>query len=233
MTAAFKRQAAAAALDLVEPEMTLGLGTGSTAAAFIALLGEKIRDGLSVAGVPTSEETRRLALAAGVDVIEPDETTVIDLAVDGADEVDGALSLIKGGGGALLREKIVARAARRFVVIADASKRVAQLGAFPLPVEIDRFCWPLTVRAVRETLHGLGYPRADIRLRATAAGPSFMSDGGHYILDCRLGRIEDAAALEAALARLPGVVETGLFVGLADEAILAGAEGVERIGGST
>lgn len=229
MTAAFKRQAAAAALDLVEPEMTLGLGTGSTAAAFIALLGEKIRDGLSVAGVPTSEETRRLALAAGVDVIEPDETTVIDLAVDGADEVDGALSLIKGGGGALLREKIVARAARRFVVIADASKRVAQLGAFPLPVEIDRFCWPLTVRAVREALHGLGYPRADIRLRATAAGPSFMSDGGHYILDCRLGRIEDAAALEAALARLPGVVETGLFVGLADEAILAGAEGVERI----
>lgn len=233
MTAAFKRQAAAAALDLVEPEMTLGLGTGSTAAAFIALLGEKIRDGLSVAGVPTSEETRRLALAAGVDVIEPDETTVIDLAVDGADEVDGALSLIKGGGGALLREKIVARAARRFVVIADASKRVAQLGAFPLPVEIDRFCWPLTVRAVRETLHGLGYPRAEIRLRAAAAGPSFMSDGGHYILDCRLGRIEDAAALEATLARLPGVVETGLFVGLADEAILAGAEGVERIGGST
>jgi ribose 5-phosphate isomerase A len=226
---AYKKQAAETAAALVQPEMTLGLGTGSTAAHFIAALGVRVRGGLYVRGVPTSDDTARNAAAAGIDLVEPDETTIIDLAVDGTDEVDGALQLIKGGGGALLREKIVANAARRFVVIADASKKVAQLGRFPLPVEIDRFAFALTVRAVREALARLGYVRADIRLRASAAGPSFLSDGGNFILDCALGRIADALALDTALRAIPGVVETGLFIGMADEVILAGPGGIERL----
>lgn len=226
---AYKRQAAETAAALVETGMTLGLGTGSTAAHFIAAVGARARDGLYVKGVPTSDDTARKAAAAGIDLIEPDETTIIDLAVDGTDEVDGALQLIKGGGGALLREKIVAHAARRFVVIADASKKVAQLGKFPLPVEIDRFGFALTVRAVREALGALGYARADIRLRAGAAGPAFLSDGGNFILDCALQRIEDARAADETLKKIPGVIETGLFIGMADEVILAGPGGVERL----
>lgn len=224
-----KRRAAAVAIDLVRPEMVLGLGTGSTAAHFIALLGEKVRAGLYVSAVPTSDDTARKAAAAGIELIEPDETTIIDLAVDGTDEVDARKQLIKGGGGALLREKIIASAARKFVVIADASKKVAELGAFPLPVEIDRFAFSLTVRAVREALAARGYAGREVRLRAGPAGPAFLSDGGNFILDCRLGRIGDAAALDRALGAIPGVIETGLFIGVADEVILAGPEGLERI----
>lgn len=224
---AYKKQAAEAAVEFVQPEMTLGLGTGSTAAHFIAAIGARVREGLFVRAVPTSEDTARKAAAAGIDLVEPDETTIIDLAVDGTDEVDGALCLIKGGGGALLREKIVANAASKFIVIADVSKKVAQLGRFPLPIEIDRYAFALTVRAVRETLSRFGHPRADIRLRAGAAGPQFMSDGGNFILDCALARIENAPALDAALKQIPGVVETGLFIGMADKVILAGAGGLE------
>ncbi len=226
----FKRAAAAAAAQLVEPDMVLGLGTGSTAAHFISLLGERVRDGLYVAAVPTSEDTAKRAALAGIELVEPDEATIIDLAVDGADEVDGRKQLIKGGGGALLREKIIANAARRFVVIADASKKVAELGAFPLPVEIDRFSYGLTVRAVREALIALGFADADVRLRASTVGPAFISDGGNFILDCRLKRLPDAPAVDRALKAIPGVVETGLFIGLADVVILAGPAGVERIG---
>jgi len=230
MTAdAFKKQAAQAAALLVQPEMTLGLGTGSTAAHFIDAIGARVRDGLYVRGVPTSDDTARKAAAAGIDLLDPDETTIIDLAVDGTDEVDGALSLIKGGGGALLREKIVANAARRFIVIADASKKVAQLGRFPLPVEIDRFAFALTVGAVRETLARLDYPKADIRLRAGPTGPAFLSDGGNFILDCSLQRINDARTLDTALKAIPGVIETGLFIDLAEQVILAGPGGVERL----
>ena len=225
----YKKTAALAAAEIVRHEMTIGIGTGSTAAHFITALGDKIRNGLYVKAVPTSQDTARKAEAAGIDLIEPDETTIIDLAVDGTDEVDGAKSLIKGGGGALLREKIVANAAKRFVVIADASKKVAELGAFPLPVEIDRFAFALTVRAVRETIGELGYAGADVSLRAGPAGPAFISDGGNFILDCRLKRIANAVALERALIEIPGVVETGLFIGVADEIILAGPDGVERI----
>jgi len=225
----FKKMAALAAVDLVRPEMTIGLGTGSTAAHFIAALGEKVRGGLYVSAVPTSEDTARKAAAAGIELVEPDETTVIDLAVDGTDEVDPRKSLIKGGGGALLREKIIANAAKKFVVIADASKKVAQLGAFPLPVEIDRFSFALTVRAVRDAIAALGYAAPDVRLRALPAGAAFVSDGGNFILDCRLERIHDAAALDRALTAIPGVIETGLFIGIADEIILAGPGGVERI----
>lgn len=226
----YKKQAALAAVEHVESGMTLGLGTGSTAAHFIRELGRRVRDGLSVAGVPTSEETRRLAEMAGVDVIEPDETTVIDLDVDGADELDAGLALIKGGGGALLREKIVARAAKRFLVIADASKKVAELGAFALPLEIEPALFGLTVRAVREALADAGYPGADIAVRAAKDGHGpFLTDGGRYVLDCSLGRIHEPRDLDRRLAAIPGVAETGLFIDLAHDAILAGPGGLEHI----
>lgn len=223
---AMKRRAAEEALRLVEPDMIVGLGTGSTAAHFIDLLGEKARAGLSVRGVPTSEDTRRRAVAAGVELVEPDETTIIDLAVDGTDEADLRLNLIKGGGGALLREKIIAGSARRFVVIADASKRVSELGAYPLPVEIDRFAFGLTARRVREVF-AQSELSAKLTLRPGRDGEPFVSDGGHFILDCALERIRDPAALEKSLAAIPGVVESGLFVGMAERAIFAGPDGVE------
>jgi len=225
-----KRRAAEAALDHVRQGMTLGLGTGSTAAHFVRLLGAKVRAGLDVAGVPTSEETRRLADAEGVRLIEPDEGTSIDLVVDGADECDGRLDLIKGGGAALLREKIVADAAARMIVVADASKRVAQLGAFPLPIEIERFCWPLTVARVRAALSASGLDGVEVALRAAPGGDGFLlSDGGNHILDARCGRIPDAKALDAALRAIPGVVETGLFIGIADLALFGTDAGVEEL----
>lgn len=230
MTAdALKRKAAAAAIELVSSGMVVGLGTGSTAAHFIEMLGERVKDGLYITAIPTSEDTAEKARAAGIDLIEADETTVVDLAVDGTDEVDGRRNLIKGGGGALLREKIVAASARRFIVVADASKKVAQLGAFPLPVEIDPFAYGLTVRKIRETLSAQGYPKADLRLRATPAGSEFLSDGGNFILDCRLERIADARALDRALLEIPGVIESGLFIDLADEVFLAHEAGVDRL----
>lgn len=223
-----KRRAAAEAIKLVEPEMTLGLGTGSTAAHFIDLLGERVRDGLYVRAIPTSEETRRRAANAGVTLIQPDETTVIDIAVDGTDEADARLNLIKGGGGALLREKIIAASAKRFVVIADETKRVAELGAFPLPVEIDSFSWALTAQRIRKSLADLGFDDAPIALRPSKGGV-FVSDGGHFIIDCELGRIHDPAAVDGALRALPGVVETGLFVGMAERIIFAGPSGVDIV----
>lgn len=223
-----KRRAAAEAAKLVEPQMTLGLGTGSTAACFVELLGARVREGLQVQCVPTSEATRRLAEAAGIEIVEPDETTVIDLAVDGTDEVDGRLNLIKGGGGALLREKIIASAARRFVVIADSSKRVAELGRFPLPVEIDRFAYGLTVQRLRKVFAAENLP-PKIQMRRGLDGSPFLSDGGNYILDCSLERIGDPERLEKKLADIPGVVESGLFVRLAGLVILASETGVEML----
>lgn len=224
-----KRAAAEKAAALVEQDMVLGLGTGSTAAHFIDTVGEKVRAGLTIAAIPSSKQTETQALAAGIEIIEPDETTIIDLAVDGADEINPQLALIKGGGGALLREKIIAEAAKRFVVIADGSKNVPHLGAFPLPVEIEQFGWAITVRRLRETLHGLGFENPSIALRAGKNGGAFISDGGHFIVDCALTRIDDPAKLEGALRTLPGVVENGLFVGIADQAITAGANGIEVI----
>ena len=220
-----KRKAAQEAAAHVEDGMTLGIGTGSTAAHFIDILRERIAGGWSLRGVPTSEETRRLAAAAGVEIIEPDETTVLDLAVDGADEADPDLNLIKGGGGALLREKIVAAAAKRFIVIADKSKRVAHLGAFPLPVEIEPFGWGLTARRLRETLAIHGFADAALTLRGGTGGAA-ATDGGNYILDCALGRIDAPGALNDALCALPGVVETGLFCAMADLAIFGDETGV-------
>lgn len=215
-----KRQAALQALELVRPGMTLGLGTGSTAAHFVKGLGERLKEGLVIAGaVATSEATAALARAAGVTLLEPGPETRFDLAVDGADEIDPALTLIKGGGGALLREKIVAAAAVRFVVIADAGKRVPRLGRFPLPVEVTPFAWALTARKVAEALRASGCGRDILSLRQKDGAP-FVTDGGNYILDCQASEIPDAPALAALLDATPGVVEHGLFIGLAHEAIV-------------
>ena len=221
----WKRQAAAEALKLVAPGMRLGLGTGSTAAHFVSLLGERVKAGLDVVCVPTSNVTAAQALSLGIKLTTLDETPELDLTVDGADELDNELRLIKGGGGALLREKIVAAASQRLVIIADASKRVRQLGAFPLPVEIVRFGHVATRNMVRDLAADVGCS-GDITLRKAADGQLFVTDNGNYILDCAFGSIEDPELLDEALKIAPGVVENGLFLGLADLAFLAGPGGV-------
>lgn len=220
-----KRLAAEEAAKHVERGMTLGLGTGSTAAHFVDIVGKLVSEGWDLKGVPTSEATRAHAERLGVEIIEPDETTVIDLAVDGADEADPARNLIKGGGAALLREKIIAHAAKKFIVIADKSKRVAALGQFPLPVEISPFSWALTVAAMRRTLADNGFENAMLEVRAHD-GEAVKTDGGNLIIDCRLGRIESPATLEKAFAAIPGVLESGLFCGMADMVIYGGEDGV-------
>ncbi|MBU6371347.1 MAG: ribose-5-phosphate isomerase RpiA [Alphaproteobacteria bacterium] len=221
-----KAAAARAALAEVKPGMRLGIGTGSTAAHFVRLLGAEVRAGLDVAGAPTSEATRRLMETHGVPLLDIDAVDDLDLAVDGADEADSRLTLIKGGGGALLREKIVAAAARRFVVIADASKHVARLGAFPLPVEVTPFAVGQTTRKVARALRETGCAADAVSLRmAGPAGKPFVTDGANYILDCAARVIPDAAALAAALKRIPGVVEDGLFIGMAQRLILGRADG--------
>jgi ribose 5-phosphate isomerase A len=225
-----KKKAARAAADMVRAGMVVGLGTGSTATHLVKILGDEVRNGLAIRAIATSEETGKLAIAEGIELIEPDEQTIIDIAIDGTDEVDGHLNLIKGGGGALLREKIIAGSALKMVVIADASKKVAQLGAFPLPVEVDRFCWPLTVSRIREVCDEQKLKNIDIALRQQEGGSVFRSDGGNYIADLCCGRIGDAAALHKELIDIPGVIETGLFIDIADQVILASSDGLEILG---
>jgi ribose 5-phosphate isomerase A len=224
-----KRAAAARAVALVEPGMALGLGTGSTARHFVALLGERVRGGLDVVGVATSEATRAQAEAEGIRLATLDEFPSLDLTVDGADELDDALNLVKGGGGALLREKIVAAASRRMIVIADASKRVATLGRFPLPVEVVPFGLEATRRAVARAVAVAG-AAGDLRLRNATDNSPYLTDGGHFILDAHLDRIDAPDALAAALATVPGVVEHGLFLGLATGAVLATEDGLVTLG---
>jgi len=224
----FKRAAAQAALELVRPGMKLGLGTGSTAAHFVELLGVKVKGGLDIVGVPTSEATRGLAKHAGIPLTTLDETPELDLTIDGADEIDPKLRLIKGGGAALLREKIVANASKRMVVIADAGKKVAVLGKFPLPVEVLRFGLESTKRAVMRAIEAAGC-EGGIKLRLGPDGLGLVTDSGHFILDAALGRIPDPEALANGLAAVPGVVEHGLFIGLASDAFIAGPSGVEHI----
>jgi ribose 5-phosphate isomerase A len=224
----FKRQAAAAALDLVQPGMRLGIGTGSTAAHFIDLLGERVRAGLQVIGVPTSEASRVLAGHAGIALTDLDTTPELDLTVDGADEFDAELRLIKGGGAALLREKIVAAASARMVVIADASKRVDTLGKFPLPIEIVKFGAEATRLAVVQALHEVGCD-GPVVLRQGSDGHALVTDEGHFLLDASLQRISDPDALALALNGIAGVVEHGLFIGLASDVFIAGPSGVEHI----
>jgi ribose 5-phosphate isomerase A len=208
---ALKRLAAERALDYVKPGMRLGLGTGSTAAKFIELLGRRVADGLDIVGVPTSEATRALAERHGVPLTTLDEHPELDLTVDGADEIDPQLRLIKGGGGALLREKIVAMASDTMVVIADASKQVARLGAFPLPVEIVRFGTRSTMRMIEAAAQDAGCA-GTVSLRKTASGENFISDEGHFIVDCAFGSILDPESLGDVLEMIPGVVEHGLFL---------------------
>jgi ribose 5-phosphate isomerase A len=223
-----KRAAAARALDFVRPGMRLGLGTGSTARPFVELLGERVRAGLNIVAVPTSEETRAQAERLGVPLTTLDETPELDMTVDGADEIAPDLTLIKGGGGALLREKIVASASARMVVIADESKWVPVLGRFPLPVEVVQFGLAATRRAVEAACAAAGSPGPAL-LRRGKDGHAFVTDGGHWILDAALERIPDPTALAQRLAAIAGVVENGLFVGLAQTAVLAGREGVRVV----
>ncbi|MEM8754403.1 MAG: ribose-5-phosphate isomerase RpiA [Pseudomonadota bacterium] len=224
-----KRAAAARALDFVEPGMRLGLGTGSTAAWLVRLLEDRAKAAGGAAAldlfcVPTSSRTRAQAEAAGLTVGALDDVERLDLAIDGADEADGDLSLIKGGGGALFQEKIVAAAADRFVVIADPSKRVDALGAFPLPIEVTPFGAGSTRRHVVAALEGADVAAKGIAPRMAGDAP-FVTDEGNLILDLALGRIGDPAALHAALIAVPGVVETGLFVGMADALVVGREDG--------
>jgi ribose 5-phosphate isomerase A len=222
----WKQLAAERAIELVEDGMTLGLGTGSTAARFVDLLGRRVKEeGLKVACVPTSEATRAQAERLGIALMSLDQQPFLDLTVDGADEIDDELRLIKGGGGALLREKIVATASGRMVVIADTSKLVAMLGKFPLPIEVVQFGLGAT-RSMIEVLAGEAGCMGEIRQRMAANGQPFQTDSGNFVLDCAFGRIEEPEALDEALKLVPGVVENGLFLGIADVAIIAGPEGV-------
>jgi ribose 5-phosphate isomerase A len=220
-----KRQAAARALEFVQDGMKLGIGTGSTAKHFVELLGERVRAGLNIVGVPTSEATRADALRCGIRLTTLDDIDRLDLTVDGADEIDPALNLIKGGGGALLREKIVASASDRMIVIADDSKWAEVLGRFPLPVEVVPFGLAATQRAMTEAFAQAGVS-GQMVLRKGKDGHVFVTDGGHCILDAHLGRIVDPARLAGLLAAIPGVVEHGLFIGLASMAMLAGPGGI-------
>jgi ribose 5-phosphate isomerase A len=224
----YKREAAARALDFVRPGMRLGLGTGSTAAAFVALLAERVRDGLDVVGVPTSRATAEQAERLGVPLTTLDETPQLDLTVDGADEIAPDLSLIKGGGGALLREKIVAAASARMIVIADRSKWVETLGRCALPVEVVPFGLAATRRALEAAAAAAGCPGPAL-LRRGKDGHAFVTDEGHWILDASLERIPRPHLLAARLAAIPGVVEHGLFIGLARAAVIAGPDGVRIV----
>ncbi|WP_438747965.1 ribose-5-phosphate isomerase RpiA [Pararhizobium sp. O133] len=218
-----KIKAAQAALDYVEDGMRLGIGTGSTAEEFVRLLAEKVASGFRIEGVPTSERTARLCLDLGIPLKSLEELPELDLTIDGADEVDPKLRLIKGGGGALLREKIVACASARMIVIADETKVVDTLGAFKLPIEVNTFGLRATRIAIEKLAarHGLS---GEIVVRSSGDGP-FTTDGGHLILDASFGRIPDADALARDLNAIPGVVEHGLFIDIASLAIIAGPAG--------
>lgn len=224
-----KSAASARALEMVEDGMTLGLGTGSTAGWFVRLLSERIkRDRLHVTGVATSSATVWLAEELGVALRKLEDVRHIDLTVDGADEVDPDFNLIKGGGAALLQEKIIEAATRRLVVIADESKVVRELGAFPLPVEIVRFGCNLTRAAVAAMLAGMHVGARRIEMRTGGGGP-LITDEGHYILDLHLERIGDPRALAAALNAIPGVVEHGLFIDMARCVVVGRTDGSTEV----
>ena len=222
-----KIKAAEAALAHVESGMRLGIGTGSTAEEFVRLLAEKVAGGLRIEGVPTSERTGRLCAELGVPLKSLDELPELDLTIDGADEIDPALTLIKGGGGALLREKIVAAASARMIVIADESKLVDTLGAFPLPIEVNPFGLVSTRLKIEKLASRLGLSGA-LTLRQSG-GADFRTDGGHFILDASFGRIPDAEELSRELHSIPGVVEHGLFINMAAFAVIAGPGGARTL----
>lgn len=222
-----KKAAAEAALVHVRDGMRLGLGTGSTARPFVDAVGRLVAEGLNVVCVPTSEATAKQAHGLNIPLSTLDETPVLDVTVDGADELDNQLRLIKGGGGALLREKIVASASGEMVVIADCSKRVDMLGAFALPIEVVQFGASVTAGKVVGLLSELGL-KPDVRQRQASDGP-FITDGGNFIYDCHLEQLPNPEELALALQAQTGVVEHGLFIGLAARAYVASADGVEEI----
>jgi ribose 5-phosphate isomerase A len=217
-----KAAAARASLRFVRDGMTLGLGTGSTAAHAVRFLGEQVKAGLKIRGIPTSVHTGELAASLGIRLTTLDECQQIDVDIDGADEFDPQLHLIKGGGGALLREKIIASASRQVVIIADSSKQVAVLGKFPLPVEVIPFAQPLVAKRIT----ALG---ATVNLRRDAKGNTFITDEGHHILDCSFGQIADPPALARKLSDMPGIVEHGLFIDLATVVLCAKGENVTEL----
>jgi ribose 5-phosphate isomerase A len=214
-----KEAAARASLRFVKDGQVVGLGTGSTAAYFIQLLGEQVKNGLRIRGIPSSDRSREQAASLGIPLTTLDECQQIDVAVDGADEFDPQLRLIKGGGGALLREKIVASASRQLVIVADRTKRVPVLGRFPLPVEVIKFAQAL----VKKKIEALG---AQVEVRRNADGKAYLTDENNYILDCRFGQISDADALARQLSDMPGVVEHGLFIGMASVVLLADSSNI-------
>ena len=216
-----KEAAARASLKFIKDGQIVGLGTGSTAAYFIKLLGEQVKDGLRIRGIPTSDRSHDLAMSLGIPLTTLDEYQEIDVTVDGADEVDPQLRLIKGGGGAALREKIVASATKQLVIVADASKQVKRLGKFPLPVEVIKFAEALVAKRIR----ALG---AEVKTRLDASGKPYLTDENNHILDCSFGEIADPDGLARTLSEMPGVVEHGMFIGMASVALFArGTEIVE------
>ncbi|WP_334128553.1 ribose-5-phosphate isomerase RpiA [Sneathiella sp.] len=217
-----KQAAAAKAVEYIEEGMVLGLGTGSCAAKMVDLLGKRVAEGLRVTGVPTSEATAAQARSLNIPIVGLDEVSVIDLTIDGTDEVDPEGRLIKGGGGAHLREKIVASLSDRMIVIAEAKKKVRQLGAFKLPVEVVRFA----AGALKPKLEALGSVPT---LRLAKDGTPFLTDEGNYIYDCAFGKIDDPEELALTLSTMPGVVEHGLFIGYADLILIGTDDGVEVI----
>ena len=222
-----RRRAAEAALEDVRSGMKLGLGSGRTAEHFVRMLAERVRGGLAVVGVPTSARTAELARAEGIPLATLDDEPALDLVVDGADEIDPQLRLIKGGGGALLREKIVATASRRMIIVADEGKLVSALGAFPLPVEIVPFGATPIRLAIERMVARLGLSGSMAWRRAGVV--PYVTDGGNHILDVSLGRIDDPERLAQELDTMPGVVEHGLFIGLASLVVVAGSDGVTRL----
>lgn len=224
--AALKRAAAMRALDFVEDGMRLGLGSGSTAEAFLEVLAPRVKGGLRILGVPTSQRTAELARSLAIPLADLDSLASLDVTVDGADEADRAFTLIKGGGGALMREKIVAASSRKMIVIADASKLVAKLGRYPLPVEVDVFGHTTTAARIVRALEDLGYRQVPVAVRRRDGQP-FKTDAGNLIYDCPLGAISDAGVLAEVLSAIPGVLEHGLFIGMASMLIIAGAAGID------
>jgi ribose 5-phosphate isomerase A len=216
-----KEVAARASLKYVREGQVVGLGTGSTATIAIRLLGELVRGGLKIRGIPTSIASRDLAMQLGIPLTTFEEVQQIDVTIDGADEFDPQLNLIKGGGGAMLREKVVASATKQQVIVTDSSKQVQVLGKFPLPVEVIGFAEPLVVKEISD----LG---ARVVQRKDSAGKSYLTDEGHHILDCHFGEIPDPPALARRLSDMPGIVEHGLFVGMASVVLMAKAGEVEE-----